>query len=634
MIVHRSHLTPTTKPSMNFIARQTPFIFALVCCLWGIALPVQAEPTINNADFAEWEGSYPDGWHFRGNKQRVSQSTDIDVDHPDVETALRIEIVSDQGGRLGEILQKLKLEPYTRYRISGDLRSTRPGLGLYQVKVIKNKRELDRLNSGKSTTDWRTIEIEFDTRSANEVQVLPRYSQKGQFNGATVWFTNLTIEKLGAGAPPPDPMRLEVADDGSDQYVTMLGSGDRSGTSWQNAWSGQDFETAVMRAGPGNTVYVGSGMYPGVALELTAGGDEGRPLRIVGEDTGRGRPQFVSDFQRDKPDKTGATFLLMQAAVGFVEIENLEIVNYCHGVVMYGPNRGVRIRKIDVIQSRQGIVVDGGAQPNRPDSGTHDLVIEDCNFRFYTKRGIRFRGGVHHSEIINCVADSGGEDWAVEAFPMGFSVEGPDHHLTFRGCTAANNWHKNGSNYWNADGFVAEREADHITWIDCLAYGNTDGGWDVKARNPTLINCVSVDNKRNFRVWANRETPATFENCFAGYATHRGGSGNANGLHVANRAGVNVSHMTFVDNQTAIDVDSKGDPTTVTVNHALIFDPEGKAVAIENPSGEVELNDSMVIDRDESGSDPEFAHPQADWRGGDDAFDSATYPAYGYRSDR
>ena len=596
-------------------------------------------PTIENSDFASFTGGKPDGWTFRSNKQEFAQATDID--HETVDTALQITLVKDGGNSYGEILQRLKLKPATRYRISADIRSSPNGLGIIQVKTIRSKKELERLNSDRSKTDWETVSLEFDTANSDQVQVLCRYTQKGSQVGGQIWWTNLQIEELGDGAPPRDPESLEIAEAGIDQYVTPSGAGKKDGSDWANARAGgSDLQSALDAVGPGNTLHLGSGDYRDVSLSIERGGaSSGEMVKIVGVDTGDGPPRFTSSFDKDNPGKGGGVLFRLAGYVGFVSIENVQAEAYAAGIEMDGPNRGIRISNVDVSASREGIIINGGAVANDLDSGSNDIVIRDGDFMHYTKRAIRLRGGVHDVQILNCHADAGGEAWATERFAMGFTVEGSkadgvmDHDITYENCTARNHYDNQGTKYWNGDGFSAERSVKNLTYRNCGAFDNTDGGWDIKAESPTFINCVSLGNKRNFRIWSKHESPARLENCVIAFSHHPGGTGNANGIHLANNAGVIVERCTFVENGQSIDLDGKGEPTWAKVSDSLIYEPNGLAKATEGGDTKVEVSGGVVIDENNAGQDPQFPNANIDWEGGDNSFDSATYPSAGYRSE-
>lgn len=58
------------------------------------------------------------------------------------------------------------------------------------------------------------------------------------------------------------------------------------------------------------------------------------------------------------------------------------------------------------------------------------------------------------------------------------------------------------SRYWNGDGFASERGNRRIVIRDCAAIDNSDGGFDMKAKNSRFegVN-LAQGNARNFRFW-------------------------------------------------------------------------------------------------------------------------------------
>jgi hypothetical protein len=57
------------------------------------------------------------------------------------------------------------------------------------------------------------------------------------------------------------------------------------------------------------------------------------------------------------------------------------------------------------------------------------------------------------------------------------------------------------SDYWNCDGFIAEGSVTKLRVDNVEAWGNTDGGLDIKAPDAVLTNCIARENKRNYRLW-------------------------------------------------------------------------------------------------------------------------------------
>lgn len=75
--------------------------------------------------------------------------------------------------------------------------------------------------------------------------------------------------------------------------------------------------------------------------------------------------------------------------------------------------------------------------------------------------------------------------------------------------------------YWNGDGFSDERGNQKIRYVDCLAVGCSDGGFDLKSQDVLLERCRAVRNKRNFRLWGD----GTLRDCISENPKWYGGIG-------------------------------------------------------------------------------------------------------------
>lgn len=646
------------------------WIFAACLAVASFATPAgAADNMVANGDFAKWSGNSPEKWALSNNKQTVSQDT------TDKDTALKVELVQDGGSNYGEIRQTVKVKRNTLYKFTGMIKATNGAVAFFQLKPRSGRKELDRISLPFNTgTSWETMTKDIDTGNADDVQVLCRYRQKAGFVGTTIWYTAVTLEEIGDSpdkatadakveqvkklqrvpglANDLGERQLKVASAGRDVYVTPAGAGTKDGTSWDNAMpgAGEALQAAWNLAGPGNTVYVGSGEYRDAAITASAGGiDPAAPITLQGVDTGTGLPKFVSGWSKEKPD-SGKIVFRVNPNVGYVTVSDLQVRNYMVAVVLDGLDVGIRIANIDARDVREGFILNGGATAEAPYIGTEDVVITDCKVIKYTKRGVRIRDGVSMTRIINVDTDAGGKEYAVEPFHMGFSVQGGgipgvyDHDIVFINCTARNNYHNAGGNqgkYWNADGFCAERNSYNLAYIGCKAFDNTDGGWDLKARNPVLVDCVSLRNKRNYRFWS-KPGPALLTNCVAGYAIKRGGSGNTNGIHVTKGAYVLADHCTFVRNGTGVDIDSayNGAAPTFSEVRKSIFVDETKPFDLEE-AGKLRVVDCVVNAKPAEAAtgvaevgttyaDPKLNGPRAAWEGGDNAFDSTVFVDQGY----
>ncbi len=630
-------------------------VSAFVLCLLAVG-PLNAGDLVKDGSFKEFSGSQPAKWTDAKKNQKLSQAT------VDGKTALQVELIKDGGKSYGEIRQTVKVKRNTLYKFTGQIKATKNAVAFFQLKPRVSGKTTTRMSLGfNKGTDWNFTEKQIDTGSANEIQILCRYRQKGGFVGTTIWYTGVSLVEVGESpnaaaakamaenaikaqrvpgvAMQAGERKLVVAQPGQDIYITPIGAGTKNGSDWKNAASAADgsLQAAWDSAGPGNVVHVGSGTYEQVSLLARAGGkDHQSPITLRGIDTGSGLPIIIGNWSRENPSK-GSGFLRIEEEVGYITIENLRLNKVLYGIVAKGLHVGLRINDVDITETRDGIVLHGGATAEAPHIGTHDVIVRDCHIKHYTKRGVRIRDGVSGVRIINCIADAGGKEWAVEDFPIGFSIRGSsipgvyDHDITYINCVGRNNYQDKGKKYWNADGFTAERNSYNISYINCKAFDNTDGGWDIKARNPVLVNCIALRNKRNFRFWS-KPGPALLVNCLAGYAMHRGGTGNANGLHITKGSYVIAERCTFIANGAGVDIDSayKGPVPTFSEVRNCVFVDEKKPFALEQMAT-LKVTDSIVsgtakaevaglVDEGIKYTTVQIYAPRADWEGGDGAF--------------
>src|SRR3546814_19708400 len=54
--------------------------------------------------------------------------------------------------------------------------------------------------------------------------------------------------------------------------------------------------------------------------------------------------------------------------------------------------------------------------------------------------------------------------------------------------------------YFNGDGFASERGVYDVRFIDTVARGNTDGGYDLKPSGTVVVRALSEENGRNYRL--------------------------------------------------------------------------------------------------------------------------------------
>lgn len=456
---------------------------------------------------------------------------------------------------------------------------------------------------------------------------------------------------------------------GADRFITPEGAGTKDGLTWENAGLGTQasFQAAWDALAPGDTLHVGGGVYGSVGIKARSGGQPDKPIRLIGEDRGSGLPRFTSDFDKFRG---GATFFAAADGVSWVEISGFRLTAYQRGVFLRGKGSHLALSHLTIEGALEGIRCDGGADPGKPDLGTHDVTVADCRFDKFVKRAIRLQGGNYRWRIERCYADAGGKEWGVAPFPICYQLsarpkdpqyaksgedakaiapsvkeattEGAatddgeaagageygvhssgqiyamEHDIELIDCVAVNCYYEGTgkkSRYWNGDGFCGERGAKNFRFVRCVSMHHTDGGWDMKSDNLEFIDCVGIDNKDNFRLWSG--TPK-LTNCVSAFAYKRGGVGATSGLWT--QTSVELGTCTFVDNPVVID-----SPNAVVTFRDSIYTgklPEGKSVVLERcfvgSAGEARI----------------AAGRGFEWTAPGPEFDSAAFPGQGFSSAR
>lgn len=193
----------------------------------------------------------------------------------------------------------------------------------------------------------------------------------------------------------------------------------------------------------------------------------------------------------------------------------------------------------------------------------------------------RIRYGSQNGTIEDVIARAGAE---TERYCTGFVLDDEAQSIVYRRCEAHGfaERGRSSSEYWNGDGFSDERGNKDIQYVDCIATGSTDGGFDLKSSDVRLSGCVAKDNKRNFRFWGSGQ----IENCRSEGPRSRGGSGRAShfSFHgdsakyvidrpVVRAAAGNDAPVFLFDNDT---------PANVEIRNADIDAPDAPLTLIEN----------------------------------------------------
>lgn len=418
-----------------------------------------------------------------------------------------------------------------------------------------------------------------------------------------------------------------------DIYVLPESKGDSSGSSWENATSSADggITSAWSKLQAGDTLYIGSGQHNSSTLKIKAGGTLESPKSIVGKDTGDGLPVLTGNWNRAKPSK-GALFIQLEEGASNIAVSGLKFKNVKAVVYGRGENSNLSFTNIEGESLRYGFYLIGGS---RDTDRSSNITIKDCSFHGFTKSAVRLQEGTNNVLVENVLADAGGKDFATEKFHMAFNIRSDSkakkegrkqihsHDITFINCEARNNYNNAGKKYWNADGFVAERGVNNLKYINCRAFDNTDGGWDLKATNVELINCVALRNKRNFRFW----TSANLKNCVGAYAIKLGGSGGTTGLWTTKDAKITATNCTFVNNPGPQVTIEEGNGAVVELKNSVIGSTLGAVDLLrKGPNAKIETIDCLVFENAETA--PKFIELNQDWQGAGPNFNNNSGKGY------
>ncbi len=189
-------------------------------------LPGLAQNAIPNASFEQSDGRRPRAWRT---ETWAGQGA---FNHASVaRTGERaLELSSEQGGDLGWVAT-VRVEPFTRYRLSGWIRTenVKPldgGRG-----ALLNLHDLQGVatTAVTGTSGWTEVQTEFQTAEQSSVQINCLLGGWGRATGKA-WYDDLTLTALSQVAPPPPRLAIDAAKVGEplspnvySQFIEHLG---------------------------------------------------------------------------------------------------------------------------------------------------------------------------------------------------------------------------------------------------------------------------------------------------------------------------------------------------------------------------------------------------------------------------
>ncbi len=362
--------------------------------------------------------------------------------------------------------------------------------------------------------------------------------------------------------PAPEP---ESADAAAPQtavrYVAAAASGRGDGSAQGQAAPLSSLDQLIAEAdGPLDVrVVADSGTIPVTdSVTLTSGGTSQAPVTIRSwPPSGR---RVVLTGTRTAPydvagDPGDAVFRLGSGA------DHLRFVDLAFENVGVAFRVAADIRDLDVRQVSATNVrrfLDTTAADGVATASITGLRVSDVSVRGFSKSAFRLRYGTRDVLLQDVVGDSEQQDG--DNFAVGVSLSGQVSDVVLRRVQMTGTLDTTGE-YWNGDGFSVERGVTRVQFIDTLAAGHSEGGYDIKGTEITMRSVRAVDNKRNYRFWGLIDV----QDCEGLDPNKRGGTGTQAQVQVAEGAVVVMSGCRFVD----------ADPETI------VFDVDGPAATLQ-----------------------------------------------------
>ncbi len=328
-------------------------------------------------------------------------------------------------------------------------------------------------------------------------------------------------------------------------YISPTGSGDKSGSDINNAASIGSLNTLIGKAGPGGEVLLladqGDYNVTGI-LGITRGGAEGQPVVVRGIDSGGN--SMAAQFTGSRPadwqagDASGNELFKLGAGADNLEFRDLRIDNVGTAFRVTADLANLHIEDVDANNVRR-FFEDYSSAPSGTATIT-GLTIRDVDVQGFSRVAIRLQYDTNNVVIDNVTADMAGQTG--DDLPAGVHLDGTVHNVTLNQVVMKNVQSTAGA-YFNGDGFATERGVYNVRFIDTVARGNSDGGYDLKSSGTLVVRALSEENGRNYRLWGD----ATLIDSVGLNPVLRGGISEQNQLWLDDAANVTVIGGRFDD---------------------------------------------------------------------------------------
>ncbi|MBV9528412.1 calcium-binding protein [Sphingomonas sp.] len=338
----------------------------------------------------------------------------------------------------------------------------------------------------------------------------------------------------------------------SSVYVSPTGAGDQSGSSAENAMPFSALNSAIQSAGPGGTVMMlaDQGTYETTGtLQLSSGGADGAPVTIEGVDS-LGNPMDVQihgtrpAYTPGMTERGNQVFALGSGADNLV-FQNMDFHDVSMAFHFAADLRNITIQDMQADNVR--LFAGHWLADSYASATVSGLTVRNVEVHGFSYGVVTLRYDTNSVLIQNVYGDSQYED--KDGIAEGIHLCDTVHGVVIEDSTMLNSIHSSGT-YYNGDGFATERGVYDVQFLNDVARGNGDGGFDLKSTSTVLVNPVAEDNARNFRLWGEIDLVNP-----SGIDPHkRGGGGGQFQIQLLDGAKVTVTGGWLVDSGSATSV--------------------------------------------------------------------------------
>ncbi len=172
------------------VALSLALAVVVTCSLSG------AEASVANGSFEQAGNRGPESWR----RQTFGGGGDFEYATVGRTGQHSVSIASSQGGDLGWTT-RIPVEPFARYRLSGWIKTENVAAGSGRGALL-NLHNMQGVATAAvtGTTDWKRVEVEFDTDANDILQVNCLFGGWGMSTGQA-WYDDIQLEQIGRSAP-------------------------------------------------------------------------------------------------------------------------------------------------------------------------------------------------------------------------------------------------------------------------------------------------------------------------------------------------------------------------------------------------------------------------------------------------